>query len=230
MQPLESSPHDSSALINHPLTNRVKLLEWAKLHYRYRTFQKEQAIPTRPGLLYFVHQGMVRITGEAPQKTERNSSEKIKSIPPADETFINLISPGQPFEVVSQQSVQVQAIAHAEDTHIFWLYWEDLDTWPGLRYEVMERFRYQHQRLLLRLNAMGQRHTTDRILLFLRLLIEEHGKVQRDGEFMPCSLTHTHLASAIGTTRVTVTRALGSLKKRGDLLISAEGHLGLPKS
>lgn len=40
----------------------------------------------------------------------------------------------------------------------------------------MDAFRYQHQRKLLWLSALGQRRTIDRLLGFLTLLIEEYGE------------------------------------------------------
>lgn len=229
MELLEFPIDDFSSPGNQLILPGSKLLAWAKAHFRYRVFQKDQRIPTRPGLLYFVHSGIVRITGDTPPNyAAQPSGRRIAALSMQDETFVNLVSVGQPFEVVAQRVCQVQAIAHTDDTRVFWLYWEDVDTWPNLRHEVMEQFRHQHQRLLLRLNAMSQRHTVDRILLFVRLLIEEHGRRETDGEFLPYALTHSQLASAVGTTRVTVTRTMGILRKRGDLLINSQGHLGLP--
>jgi CRP/FNR family cyclic AMP-dependent transcriptional regulator len=51
-----------------------------------------------------------------------------------------------------------------------------------------------------------------------RLLLgwsEDRGEPARDGVSIPVHLTHTELAQAIGSTRETVTRVLGSLSDRG---------------
>lgn len=39
------------------------LQDWAQSHYRDRTFSKDERVPSRPGLLYLVEQGAVRLVG-----------------------------------------------------------------------------------------------------------------------------------------------------------------------
>ena len=47
----------------------------------------------------------------------------------------------------------------------------------------------------------------------LTLLIEEFGEPCTEGYFLPFPLTHAQIASAIGTTRVTVTRLMKELRE-----------------
>ncbi|WP_310412140.1 Crp/Fnr family transcriptional regulator, partial [Chamaesiphon sp. OTE_8_metabat_110] len=98
-------------------------------------------------------------------------------------------------------------------TSIFWMYWHDLENFPSFRREILDSFRYQHQRKLLWLNTLGQRHTIERLLGYLTLLIEEFGEPCKEGYFLPFPLTHAQIASAIGTTRVTVTRLMKELRE-----------------
>jgi CRP-like cAMP-binding protein len=100
----------------------------------------------------------------------------------------------------------------------------------------MDAFRYQHQRKLLWLSALGQRRTIDRLLGFLTLLIEEYGEPAMSetdpdvirGYCLPFPLTHAQIGSAIGSTRVTVTRLMGKLRQRGLILTQGDNLICLP--
>lgn len=205
-----------------------QILDWAKKHYRYRSFSKEERIPARPGLLYFVDHGVVRVMGESQSPVQPQVRLPIASRI-LEDTVLNLISPGQPFEVTSHLHCQLLCVAHVDETSVLWLYWEDLDNWPHLYTSVMEVFHYQHQRLILRFNALGQRRTSDRLLMFINLLIEDHGQSVPEGDFLSFPLTHSQIANAIGATRVTVTRSLTKLRQTRQILISPTGLIGLPR-
>lgn len=135
---------------------------------------------------------------------------------------------GLPFEIVSQFPISLKAIAHVEATSVIWLYWQDLEHWPDLKQEVFNSFRYQHQRKLLWLSMLGQKRTIDRLLGFLTLLIEEYGQPSDKGYYLPYTLTHAQIASAIGTTRVTVTRLMGRLRQEGLVSLDDDHLIYLP--
>jgi CRP-like cAMP-binding protein len=207
-----------------------RLLDWAQEHYRYRTFAKDAQIPTRSGLLYLVQRGTIRLTGtaetEPPQYPHQNSTPLEFQLQSGDETFLGFVGAGQPFEIIERSPFTLQAFAHTDNTAIFWMYWHDLENFPSFRREILDSFRYQHQRKLLWLNTLGQRHTIERLLGYLTLLIEEFGEPCKEGYFLPFPLTHAQIASAIGTTRVTVTRLMKELREerkaiqtKGDNLI-----------
>jgi hypothetical protein len=61
-----SSESNSYPKREKPFENWQELYNWARSHYRQRTFHKDQAIPIRPGLLYLVNKGAVRLLGFAP--------------------------------------------------------------------------------------------------------------------------------------------------------------------
>jgi CRP-like cAMP-binding protein len=149
---------------------------------------------------------------------------------------LGFVGAGQPFEIVAQSPFTLQAYAHVDQTAVLWMYWHDLDNWPHFRREVMDAFRYQHQRKLLWLSALGQRRTIDRLLGFLTLLIEEYGEPAMSetdpevirGYCLPFPLTHAQIGSAIGSTRVTVTRLMGKLRQRGLILTQGDNLICLP--
>ena len=202
-----------------------QVCDWATNRYRKRTFNKDEHIPARPGLLYIVEQGVIRLGGVS--QDDRNKGKKASE---GIETFLGFVSAGQPFEIVTQSPYTLEAYAHVEKTSVIWLYWQDLDNWHDFRWEVLEAFRAQHQRKLIWLSTFGQRQTIDRLLGFITLLVEEHGKPHPKGYVLPFSLTHAQIASAIGSTRVTITRLMGKLRQQGRIMIIEESLIGLPTS
>ena len=65
----------------------------------------------------------------------------------------------------------------------------------------------------------GKRLVSDRLRYFLIMLARDFGQVEPSGIRIPMRLTHHQLATAIGTTRVTVTRLLKEFKTEGWLVI-----------
>ena len=202
------------------------IIDWAQTHYRDRIFRKDEQIPARPQLIYLVNQGVVRLVGEAQNSSETNLVPE--SDPPPEqfeEAFLGFVDAGKPFEIVSQSSFSLNAYAHLDHTHVVWLYWNDLKDWPDFRQEIYEAFRYQHQRKLLWLSALGQRRTIDRLTSFLSLLIEEYGDRDEQSYCLPYTLTHAQIGSAIGSTRVTVTRLMGKLRRQGIISIKEDNSI-----
>jgi CRP-like cAMP-binding protein len=206
----------------------LELLDWAQEHYRYRTFRKDERIPARTGLLYLVHQGFVRLVGEAQISATTGGSAPRRSRLNSEEAFLGFVGSTQPFEVVAQYPFNIKSFAHVDNTAVIWLYWEDLENWSEIREEVMTAFRYQHQRKLLWLSTLGQRRTSDRLLGFLTLLIEEFGQPFGGGYYLPFNLTHAQIGNAIGSTRVTVTRLIGKLRRQGLVRTYGDNLISLP--
>lgn len=209
-----------------PFLTWQRIIDWAQEHYRCRTFNKDEKIPARAGLLYLVQRGSVRLVGTA-QVNANSSNSRIARIAP-EEAFLGFVGAGQPFEIVAQSPFTLQSYAHVDQTSVVWMYWNDLDNWPHFRREVLDAFRYQHQRKLLWLSTLGQRRTIDRLLGFLTLLIEEYGEPTEAGYCLPFPLTHAQIGSAIGSTRVTVTRLMGKLRQKGLIRTHDDNLLCLP--
>ena len=233
---LNMQPTSNSAPTSRPFLTWQLIIDWAEEHYRSRTFSKDERIPARPGLLYLVQKGSIRLVGNAHISASRNKSSQSKTSDISDEAFLGFVGAGQPFELIAQSPFTLQAYAHADQTTVLWMYWHDLDNWPHFRREVLDAFRYQHQRKLLWLSTLGQRRTIDRLFGFLTLLIEEYGEpwiVQdkpevSNGYYLPWPLTHAQIGSAIGSTRVTVTRLMGKLRQQGLIFIQNDNLICLP--
>lgn len=219
---------------NRPFLTWQRIIDWAQEHYRCRTFAKDERIPARPGLLYLVQKGSVRLVGRAQVSPKTGKSKYPRRA--IEEAFLGFVGAGQPFELVAQSPFSLQAYAHSDQTNVLWMYWHDLDNWPHFRREVLDAFRYQHQRKLLWLSTLGQRRTLDRLYGFLTLLVEEYGEPyvsESDPEVirgyrLPWSLTHAQIGSAIGSTRVTVTRLMGKLRQKGFIYTQDDNLICLP--
>ena len=222
----QEKQHSNFQPITYPtksLTSElVELASWGHKHCRLHTFNSGKRIPARPELLYFVQQGIVRLVSTSNitnvgatlhfQSLSR-SAQNYQAI--AEETFLGFVGARKPFEIVVQSPFAMQAYAHVGGTSVFWMYWHELDNWPGFRQEVMDAFRFQHQRQLRWLSTLSQRHTVDRLVGFLRLLAEEFGVECESGYYLPFPLTHTQIGNAVGATRVTVNRLMNKLCKEG---------------
>ncbi|MGA1409693.1 MAG: Crp/Fnr family transcriptional regulator [Prochlorotrichaceae cyanobacterium] len=227
--PPSSSSFSSTEQSPRPFLVWQRIIDWAQEHYRHRTFCRDERIPSREGLLYLVQSGCVRLSSLAPNNTQvMDETPDEQEEGDFSQAFLGFVGAGEPFELVSRQPLTMAAHAHADQTQVIWMYWNELDNWPHFRREVMEGFRYQHQRKLLLLSALGQRRTIDRLLGFLTLLVEEYGEPSRDGVCLPWPLTHAQIGSAIGSTRVTVTRLMGRLRQQGVLEIQRENQICVP--
>ena len=230
---------DNSSEETFPTSTWQNIIDWAQIHYRDRLFRRDEQIPTRPQLIYLVNRGAVRLVSEqypAPEGQGLRSLHKSENQPDSlseseefltEESFLGFIGAKKPFEIVAQSSFNICAYAHVDQTQVVWLYWKDLKNWPGFSQQLYEAFRYQHQRKLLWLSALGQRKTIDRLTSFLTLLLEEHGISQEENCCLPYSLTHAQIGSAIGSTRVTVTRLMGKLRRQGIILVKDDNSICL---
>nr|MDJ0575906.1 helix-turn-helix domain-containing protein [Xenococcaceae cyanobacterium MO_234.B1] len=60
------------------------------------------------------------------------------------------------------------------------------------------------------------------------LLIEEYGESCEEGYCLPYILTHAQIGSSIGSTRVTVTRLMGKLRRQGLIKIRDDNSICIP--
>ncbi|MDJ0599662.1 MAG: Crp/Fnr family transcriptional regulator [Crocosphaera sp.] len=204
-----------------PFNNLQELYNWGRSHYRQRTFHKDQLIPTRPGLLYFVNKGAVRLIGLA----SINKKNKLTENEPIEEIFLGILGTGKPFEIVEHFCSITRVEAHIEQTSVIWLYWHELVDSLSIYIKVLELFRQQHQTQLIWMSILAQKRTIDRLMGFLILLATEEGKRTEKGYMLPYILTHAQIASAIGTTRVNVTRLMGQLRQQGVIEVDKDNRI-----
>ena len=141
-----------------------------------------------------------------------------------DELLLGLVGPGEPFGD-SLSGVEAFEAHTLCDSDLLCLTVEDIQSDPalasGMLHAVAQRYR-QSQALL---GLMALRRVEERVRGFLELIAADYGQPCEQGLRLNLRLTHQDLASALATTRVTVTRILGSLREEGWLHTDAQRRL-----
>ena len=75
------------------------------------------------------------------------------------------------------------------------------------------------------LSIIAVKSVEERLKQLLLMLKQEMGQTVDDGVRLQVRFTHQHLAEAVNTTRVTVTRILGSLQDRELIYFDAHRHI-----
>jgi CRP-like cAMP-binding protein len=141
-----------------------------------------------------------------------------------DELLVGLAGPNEPFgePLSSLDTYEARALV---DCDLLCLSCDEIAQAPHLALAVLQGLgaRYRQSEALLAL--LGLRRIEDRVRGFLELLANDYGQPCAHGLRLDLRLTHQEIANALSTTRVTVTRALGSLREQGWLQLDAQRRL-----
>jgi CRP-like cAMP-binding protein len=141
-----------------------------------------------------------------------------------DELLVGLAGPNEPFgEPLSNlDTYEARALA---DCDLLCLSCDEVAQSPHLAVALLQGLgaRYRQSEALLAL--LGLRRIEDRVRGFLELLANDYGQPCAHGLRLDLRLTHQEIANALSTTRVTVTRALGSLREQGWLQLDGQRRL-----
>jgi CRP-like cAMP-binding protein len=108
------------------------------------------------------------------------------------------------------------------DCDLLCLSYAELEQHPSLAPALVKAISQRQRQSQLLLSLMGLRRVEDRVKGFLELLAIDYGVSVPQGLRLTPRLTHQEIASALGTTRVTVTRIIGQLKELGWLSLDAQ--------
>jgi CRP-like cAMP-binding protein len=108
------------------------------------------------------------------------------------------------------------------DCDLLCLSYAELEQHPSLAPALVKAISQRQRQSQLLLALMGLRRVEDRVKGFLELLGIDYGVSVPQGLRLTPRLTHQEIASALGTTRVTVTRIIGQLKELGWLSLDAQ--------
>ena len=143
-----------------------------------------------------------------------------------DDLVLGLAGPNEPFGDPFNGVEAFEATTLCA-TDLLCFSWREIERDPQLALGLLQAVAQRHRQSQALLGLMGLRRVEDRLRGFLELLAQEYGQPCDLGLRLNLRLTHQELASALGTTRVTVTRLLGSLREEGFLQIDAQRHLVL---
>ena len=167
------------------------------------------SVPLLKNSLWVVVRGMVKLSAISLQ---------------GDELLLGLVGPNEPFGDPLSQIEAYEALTLGE-TDLLCFSCEAISRDPqlavGLLQAVAQRYRQSEALLAL----VGLRRIEDRVRGFLELLATSYGQPCDQGLRLNLKLTHQDIASALSTTRVTVTRVLGALKDEGWLQVDGQRRL-----
>ena len=101
------------------------------------------------------------------------------------------------------------------DVDVLPLSMAEIESSPMLMAGICRHMMLRLQQSEAWLSISGKRLVADRLRQLLLLIAQDFGQVETCGVRIPVRLTHHQLATAIGTTRVTVTRLLKDFKEEG---------------
>jgi CRP-like cAMP-binding protein len=147
--------------------------------------------------------------------------------PSGDEALLGLVGPAMPFGLPLTRIHPYQAIALSE-VDLMVLTLEEIERSPLLAQNIAQHLTRRLQQTEAMLALAGHRRVEDRLRHLLMLFKQEFGQPSAEGTRLNMRITHQHLANAIGTTRVTVTRLLGQFRQEGWLKVDTNRHLVIP--
>jgi CRP-like cAMP-binding protein len=141
-----------------------------------------------------------------------------------DELLLGLAGPNEPFgEPLS--TVEAYEAVTLSDCDLLGLTMAEVEQSPQLAVAMLEAVSMRYRQAEYLLSLLGLRRVEERVRGFLELLAQDYGQACEDGLRLNLRLTHQEMASALSTTRVTVTRVIGLLRDEGWLKIDEQRHL-----
>ena len=170
--------------------------------YRERTltpYPAGRTIPLRLNELLIVCRGVVQL-----YTIQQDGSE----------TLLGLAGPSMPIGLPLTVVDPYWATA-LTDVDVLPLSMMEVESSPMLMGGICRHLMLRLQQSEAWLAISGKRLVADRLRQLLLLIAQDFGQVETCGVRIPVRLTHHQLATAIGTTRVTVTRLLKDFKEEG---------------
>ena len=130
------------------------------------------------------------------------------------ETLLGLAGPSMPIGLPLTVVDPYWANA-LTDVDVLPLSMTEIESSPLLMAGICRHLMLRLQQSEAWLSISGRRLVADRLRQLLLLIAQDFGQVEPCGVRIPVRLTHHQLATAIGTTRVTVTRLLKDFKEEG---------------
>jgi len=149
--------------------------------------------------------------------------------PSGDEVLVGFTSQGMPFGLPLTALDPYSAMA-LSDVGLIRFTLAEVDQNPHLRQEIWHHLNRRLQQTECLLALVSNKRVEERLRQILLLLKREIGQPIEGGTRITVRLTHQHLANAISSTRVTVTRAMKQLQGEGWLRMDHNRYIVLVDS
>lgn len=121
--------------------------------------------------------------------------------------------------------LEVYQATALSDVELQWYAVSEIEVSPRLCQIVLPQLLRRMRQTEAMLAISGQRRVEERLHRLLWLLKQETGQPTSQGTRLGIRLTHQNIASAINTTRVTVTRLLNQLQREGLIGFDRDRHI-----
>lgn len=169
--------------------------------YRRRSihFAAGVKVPLLPDHIWVVVRGIVKLSCLNEQ---------------GDDVLLAIAGPNEPFgePLTHLDLFEATTLDHCD---LLGLSIQDVNTTPHLSSNLMKAMMQRTRQSEALIALLGLRGVENRVKSFLELLAEDYGHPCDQGLKLNLRLTHQEIASAVSTTRVTVTKVLGQLKETG---------------
>jgi CRP-like cAMP-binding protein len=186
-----------------------EVLETSYLHRQLLNIPAGSAVPLLKNSIWLVVRGMVKLEAVTIH---------------GDPLLLGLAGPNEPFGEPLTNVLAFEATTVC-DTDLLCLSCTELEQSPHLAMAMLQAVVSRYRQAETLLSLLGLRRVEERVRGFLELLAQEYGQACEQGLRLNLRLTHQELASALCTTRVTVTRVIGLLRDEGWLQIDEQRHL-----
>ena len=167
------------------------------------------AVPLLRNHLWLVVRGMVKLTC-----ITEHGDDLVLGLAGANEPF------GEPLT-----NVDLYEATTLCDTDLLCLSMDEVESTPHLAMALVRAMASRMRQSEALISLLGLRRVEERVRGFLELLAEEDGQPCDQGLRLNLRFTHQEIASALSTTRVTVTRVLGMLRDEGWLHLDDQRQL-----
>lgn len=149
-----------------------------------------------------------------------------------DDLLLGLAGPNEPFgEPLT--NIDLYEATSLCDSDLLCIPMEEVEATPHLAVTLVRAMASRMRQSEALIALLGLRRIEERVRGFLELLAQDYGQPCEQGLRLNLRLTHQDIASALSTTRVTVTRVLGLLREEGWLQLDEQRQLvvsHLPRS
>ena len=166
-------------------------------------------VPLHKNRLWLVVNGMVKLGA-----VSVHGDELLLGLAGPNETFGEPLSTVQAYEAVT-----------LTDSDLLCMTMGEVRESQDLANDLLGAVVLRHRQSEYLLSLLGLRRVEERVRGFLELLAQDYGQPCEQGLRLNLRLTHQEMASALSTTRVTVTRVIGLLRDEGWLKIDGQRHL-----
>jgi CRP-like cAMP-binding protein len=197
------------------LSSTDSVIDWRRSLeeiYRGRTmhnYKSGQIIPMYSHEVWVVCRGVVQLNTLHPS---------------GDEVLVGFAVQAMPFGLPLTNLDPYQAIA-LSDIDLMRFTINELENSAQLYQGILQHLNRRLQQTEALLALVSNKRVEERLRQILLLLKQEIGIPVDGGTRLTVRLTHQHLASAISSTRVTVTRAMKLLQDEGWLKIDRDRHI-----